>query len=115
MRDTGFFRNKHNILLHTAPATNDNSVFQGQIVPYVSAYISASGTAITQPGRLSGRYAQVPSYSAGIVPSGSITPTGYSNHFYIALVGTSDAHLMAYPGETVSSRFSFGEWIPESE
>jgi hypothetical protein len=107
-----FFRDKHNKQKFTAPVSGINSVFEEQIVSSVSAYISANGTAIIQPGRSPGRLARVPGFSAEMIPPGSLTATGYSSDFFIARAGTPSAHLMAYPEETVQERFKSSAWIP---
>jgi hypothetical protein len=109
-----FFRDKHNIQTCTAPTDGINSVFEENVVLTVSAYISASGTAIAQPGRATGFYAQVPGCFAGITPSGSTIPTGFSNHWFIAQAGNPNNHLMAYSKETISALSACGKWIPTS-
>jgi hypothetical protein len=110
-----FFRDKHNRQKFTAPVSGINSVFEEPIVPSVSAYVSASGTAIAQPGRATGMLAYVPGFSAEIIPPGSVTATGFSNHFFIADVGNPSAHLMAYPEETVQERLKSSAWIPTGD
>jgi hypothetical protein len=107
-----FFRDKHNKAKFTAPIIGTNSVFDEKIVPSVSAYISASGTAIIQPGRAPGMLAYVPGFSAETIPPGSTTATGYTNWCFIAQAGIPGAHLMAYPEETVQARFNSSAWIP---
>jgi hypothetical protein len=112
MSDTGFFRDKHNLQKSTAPANHTNSVFPAHIVPDVSAYVTASGFNVAQPGSATGRLAYVLSYSAEIRPSGSTTATGYSHLFFIAKVGRPDAHLMAYPVATIWKRYASKRMIP---
>jgi hypothetical protein len=111
MTDT-FFRDKHNKQKFTEPVSGINSVFEEGIVSYVSGYISASGTAMAQPGRATGWLAYVPGFSAEIIPPGSLTATGYSHYFFIAQAGIPSAHLIAYPEETVQGRLKSSAWIP---
>src|ERR1044071_5672805 len=114
MKDNKFFRDKHNELINTGIANATNSTFGSASVQPVSAYISANATAIAQQGCATGLLAYVPNYSAAIIPSGSMTPTGYSHFWFIAQPGTSSAHLMAYPPEQVSANFVLSAWIPKA-
>ena len=106
-----FLTDKHNLLKQTAPARNVNSLIHPQDVPGISAAMFTSGTRIVQPGRLPGQFLYSTEYSAEMRPSGSTTATGYTNYFFGALVDTPSAHLMAYPGEAVSTFFGSSAWI----
>ena len=107
-----FFRDKHNREKFTAPVNGVNSVFEEQIVPSVSAFISASGTAIIQSGRAPGMLAYVSGFSAEMILPGSTTATGYTHYFFIAKVDALDPHLMAYAEETLQARLKSSAWIP---
>jgi len=107
-----FLKDKHNLLKFTAPRSGVNSLIHPENEAYISAYMYASGTAVIQPGRAPGRLAVIPSVSAWLVPPGSLTATGFSNTFFVALDGTPSAHLMAYSPEDARDSLENNVWIP---
>lgn len=103
---------KHNLLKNSAPRSGINSLIHPDNGSYIFQYLKASGTAIIQSGRPSGLYANIPGISAQIIPPGSMTATGYSSDFVLALAGTPQEHIMAYPAERIAELFDDYSWIP---
>lgn len=101
---------KHNIHKLSATARNQNSVYDPGIASPLSAFLSASASAVLQSGRYSALLAKVP-FSGGIIPSSGTFPTGWSDNAVMLLPGHPSAHIAFYPDEDISGFWATNYWI----